>query len=96
MGREEVAAKINLTSCTALLTASPPFFAAIVPSDSTLPPPNRIRISVTFVGTLSFFGHGFFNAGVRRHVVPRFTREQHDPRIGQQAVVHEHGTWHRA
>ena len=69
-------------------TVSPPFVAATVPSDSTLPPPNRIRISVTFVSTQSFFGHGFFNAGVRRHVVLRFTRERHDPRIGQEAVVH--------
>ena len=33
-------------------------------SNSTLPPPNRIRFSVTFVGIQSFFGHGFFNAGV--------------------------------
>ena len=39
-----------------------------VSSDSKLPPPNRIRISVSFVGTQSFFGHGFFDAGARRHV----------------------------
>ena len=52
------------TSCAVLLTASPPFVAAIVPSNSTVPPPNRIRFSVTFVGIQSFFGYGFFNAGV--------------------------------
>ena len=34
-----------------------------VASFSTPPVPNRIRISVTFVGAQSFFGHGFFDAG---------------------------------
>ena len=50
------------------ITALPPFVATAVPLHSTLPPPNHLRISVTFVGAQSFFGHGFFDAGARRHV----------------------------
>ena len=71
-----------------------------VSSDSTLPPPNRIRISVSFVGTQSFFGHGFFDAGVRRHVVLRLLGNGMIRGLGnrrlcmcmERGMVHEHGT----
>jgi len=89
--RSEDQPKTSLTSYTASLLRRL-FVAATFPSYSTPPPPNHLRISVTFVGAQSFFGHGFFNAGARRHVVLRFnTLERHGPRIGQEAAVHEHG-----
>ena len=75
------------------ITASPPS------SPPPLPHTRRRRRPITYVSRSrssapkAFLATAFLTLGRRRHVVLRcYTLEQHDPRIGQGAAVHGHGT----
>ena len=68
------------------------------------PPPISLILDAAAAQSLTYLGHvrwrpklflatAFLTLGRRRHVVLRcYTLEQHDPRIGQGAAVHGHGT----
>ena len=76
------------------IAASPPCHRRRILILDAAPPLNHLRISVTFVSAQSFFGHGFFNAGApaTRGSTMLYSGTACDPRIGQGAAVHGHGT----